>query len=693
MQRRRRTDLHAQRQRRRDVLPEAAHEGDLDRRPRGDRRRRGRRDRRGRAARLQPPPGGDGRRIDAGSSTRRSTCSTSTAARCSASRWRAASSSCARSCAPMTAACASPTTSSARASPSSRRRRRSSLEGMIAKHRRSIYEPGKRSRSWLKIKIRPEQELVVGGWTPGEGAAKDLGARRRRRVRGRGRARRSCASRARWARASPRRRASGCASGWRRSRSDEFAVRSAAAARLQGPLGRGAQERRLGQAGDRDPRGARRLDARQHRPPGRVQGLRRGRQAADRGRSRDARSRRAETVREVEERDAAIRSEAMAPTPSPRSASTAVQRHRRRASGIRVGGERRRARRARRDDEGRHVDRRRLRAEAHEPRQGAVQAEGRRPGAGRAKAPKGGLPAPVTKRELVRYFARIAPAMLTHLEERPLNLQRFPNGADGPSFWQKDIPETAPSWLRRWREVGVEARDANEHLIARPGRGALLARQPGGVRGPRLDLAARRPDDADVRADRHRPGHEDDLGRDRHARAPVPDGARPPRRPRLPEDDRQARHPGLDPGRAEVHVPRDERLDRDACRGPSGRRSRTSCRGSGRRTGAAARRASTTRRTRTSRRSSRRTRCDRPMARPVSTPITWDELDDPDLRSDRWTIRTVVDRVERAGRPVRAGADRPPGAAAALSPLPPRGSSVTRLSGPGSDRQVRTRTR
>ncbi|MES1239469.1 MAG: hypothetical protein ABUL57_01265, partial [Chloroflexota bacterium] len=50
------------------------------------------------------------------------------------------------------------------------------LEGMIAKHRRSIYEPGRRTRTWLKIKIRPEQELVVGGWTPGEGAAKDLGA-------------------------------------------------------------------------------------------------------------------------------------------------------------------------------------------------------------------------------------------------------------------------------------------------------------------------------------------------------------------------------------------------------------------------------------------------------------------------------------------------------------------------------------
>jgi bifunctional non-homologous end joining protein LigD len=47
-----------------------------------------------------------------------------------------------------------------------------------------------------------------------------------------------------------------------------------------------------------------------------------------------------------------------------------------------------------------------------------------------------------------------------------LNFQRFPNGPGAPGFWQKDIPSTAPSWLRRWREVGVEDRQANEHLIA-----------------------------------------------------------------------------------------------------------------------------------------------------------------------------------------------------------------------------------
>ncbi len=46
----------------------------------------------------------------------------------------------------------------------------------MAKLRRSRYEPGRRSNAWLKLKIRPEQELVVGGWTPGSGNARDLGA-------------------------------------------------------------------------------------------------------------------------------------------------------------------------------------------------------------------------------------------------------------------------------------------------------------------------------------------------------------------------------------------------------------------------------------------------------------------------------------------------------------------------------------
>jgi len=43
----------------------------------------------------------------------------------------------------------------------------------------------------------------------------------------------------------------------------------------------------------------------------------------------------------------------------------------------------------------------------------------------------------------------------------------------------------------------------------------------------------------------------------------------------------------------------------------------------------------------------------RPVAgAPVSVPITWDELDDPDLRPDRWTIRTIGDRLLAVGDPL-----------------------------------------
>lgn len=51
------------------------------------------------------------------------------------------------------------------------------LEGVVAKRRGSTYEPGKRSRAWLKVKNQQRQELVVGGWLPGAGNRRDtLGA-------------------------------------------------------------------------------------------------------------------------------------------------------------------------------------------------------------------------------------------------------------------------------------------------------------------------------------------------------------------------------------------------------------------------------------------------------------------------------------------------------------------------------------
>lgn len=48
--------------------------------------------------------------------------------------------------------------------------RKLGLEGIIAKRLDSCYQPGKRTGAWLKIKNQRRQELLIGGWVPGQGA-------------------------------------------------------------------------------------------------------------------------------------------------------------------------------------------------------------------------------------------------------------------------------------------------------------------------------------------------------------------------------------------------------------------------------------------------------------------------------------------------------------------------------------------
>src|SRR6266850_1209445 len=52
----------------------------------------------------------------------------------------------------------------------------SGLEGVIGKHKASLYDAGKRSSSWLKVKATQSAEFVVGGYTRGKGSRAPLGA-------------------------------------------------------------------------------------------------------------------------------------------------------------------------------------------------------------------------------------------------------------------------------------------------------------------------------------------------------------------------------------------------------------------------------------------------------------------------------------------------------------------------------------
>ncbi len=54
--------------------------------------------------------------------------------------------------------------------------KRRGLEGIVGKQRNSVYEPGRRSGAWIKLKCVNEQEFVIGGYTPPEGSRKNFGA-------------------------------------------------------------------------------------------------------------------------------------------------------------------------------------------------------------------------------------------------------------------------------------------------------------------------------------------------------------------------------------------------------------------------------------------------------------------------------------------------------------------------------------
>ncbi len=52
-----------------------------------------------------------------------------------------------------------------------------------------------------------------------------------------------------------------------------------------------------------------------------------------------------------------------------------------------------------------------------------------------------------TKGDLIAYYARIAPAVLPHLRDRPLTLKRYPNGVDAQYFYEKQSPSHRPEWV------------------------------------------------------------------------------------------------------------------------------------------------------------------------------------------------------------------------------------------------------
>jgi len=255
----------------------------------------------------------------------------------------------------------------------------------------------------------------------------------------------------------------------------------------------------------------------------------------------------------------------------------------------------------------------------------------------------------LTKRDLIRYYTTIAPAILPHLRDRPLNVHRWPDGVAGKTqFWQKQIPSHAPAWVGRWDYPEAGRDQSHTYVVAdRVATMAWLANQavidlhPWTSRLPEYW----RPTYAYIDIDPgERTSWPEVLTLARLYRtalqhlgveaAPKVTGKRGIQiwihvQPRYTFEDTRDWVEALSRGVAAV-VP--ELVSWEWGKADRGGKARLDY----------------------TQNASIKTLVApysvRPAAgAPVSAPIDWDELDDPDLRPDRWTIRDIVERVEQRG--------------------------------------------
>ena len=71
----------------------------------------------------------------------------------------------------------------------------------------------------------------------------------------------------------------------------------------------------------------------------------------------------------------------------------------------------------------------------------------------------------VTKRDVIRHYAGIAPAMLPYLHDRPINLHRYPDGVDKGGFWHKARPSHAPDFVGSWRNADADPGETEVYAV------------------------------------------------------------------------------------------------------------------------------------------------------------------------------------------------------------------------------------
>lgn len=467
------------------------------------------------------------------------------------------------------------------------------LEGIVAKLRRSRYEPGRRSRAWLKLKIRQEQEVVVVGWMPGQGSHVDLGSLIL-----------AVRSGDRWLHAGQV--GSGLDARTRRDlRATLDELKRAESALDPAPRLKGARWV--------DPRLVARVEFAEWTTDGLL------RQAAFKGleAGRDPREVRRERAVPTASATAAAEGSVAAAPPTPVDDEIAALEAIEREGTWIVAG--------------REVRVTNLEKVLFTGREGEAD---------------------MTKRDLLRYLVRVAPVLVPYLDGRGLTVQRYPNGIGQKGFWQKDLPQHAPDWVRRWTYHHREEGPKDYPVVDGPATLAWLAQEAAVELHPwtsRTD-APDRPSYALIDID---PGADTSwdelLVLARLYRTAL-------------------EHLGVR-GHPKVTGKRGIQVWIGIRRGPSFDDARDWVEALSRAVGASVPDLVSWEWVKRARKG--KARLDytqnavnktlvapfspRPApGAPVSMPIAWDELDDPELRPDRWTMRTALDRIAERGDPFAA---------------------------------------
>jgi bifunctional non-homologous end joining protein LigD len=255
----------------------------------------------------------------------------------------------------------------------------------------------------------------------------------------------------------------------------------------------------------------------------------------------------------------------------------------------------------------------------------------------------------ITKADLAAYYESVAEVMLPHVRDRPLNLWRWNAGITGQRVVQQDIPKGAPDWVARV-ETPRRRGGSNCHMLAQDAATLrwlsnqnCITPHVWSARRDRLDRPDRMVFDLD-------PAPGTDFAIVREAALAVGERLRA----------EGMRPHAMTTGSKGIHVVAPLRRTRGADE------VREAARELGARVAAAHPETLTTE-WRIEKRggrilvdTARNTYGQTVVApyavravpgAPVATPLAWEELDDPELTAQRWTLRTIGERLRQRGDP------------------------------------------